>query len=187
MNIETVRAEALRKLGRNIVNFSKIEGLLKYLLALKEFEVVNGNVEKNFANNKHRLEMKTLGQLVQEFHKTVVVMNESEVESLAKDITSDLSIYLKVGYGTPDFLELQKHALSKIVTERNHLIHQYLAPLDTSCIGDYQKIIALLDEQHPNLLGQLKSLGIIVKETHGLYQMAIDFITLQASEKDRII
>ena len=34
IDIEVVRTEALRKLGRNIVNFSKIEGTLKYLLSV---------------------------------------------------------------------------------------------------------------------------------------------------------
>jgi hypothetical protein len=34
VDIEAVRAEALRKLGRNIVNFSKIEAVFKYLLAV---------------------------------------------------------------------------------------------------------------------------------------------------------
>jgi hypothetical protein len=34
MDIETVRAEALRKLGRNVVNFAKIEAGLKLLLSL---------------------------------------------------------------------------------------------------------------------------------------------------------
>lgn len=38
IDIEVVRTEALRKLGRNIVNFSKIEGILKYLLSVSQIE-----------------------------------------------------------------------------------------------------------------------------------------------------
>ncbi len=36
IDIEVVRTEALGKLGRNIVNFSKIEGILKYLLSVTQ-------------------------------------------------------------------------------------------------------------------------------------------------------
>jgi len=65
----------------------------------------------------------------------------------------------KVTYSDSDFLNAQKQDLSDIVLERNKLIHEYLAPLDTSSIEDYYKLISLLDEQNPRLLAHLENLG----------------------------
>jgi hypothetical protein len=38
IDIETIKAEALRKIGRNISNLAKIEAGLKYLLSISSFE-----------------------------------------------------------------------------------------------------------------------------------------------------
>lgn len=65
----------------------------------------------------------------------------------------------KVTYSDSDFLNAQKQDLSDIVLERNNLIHEYLAPLDTSSIEEYYKLISLLDEQNPRLLAHLEELG----------------------------
>ncbi|BCU13677.1 MULTISPECIES: hypothetical protein [Microcystis] len=70
-----------------------------------------------------------------------------------------MSLSFKVSYSDSDFLNAQKQALLDIVAERNKLIHQDLAPLGTSSIEDYYKLISLLDEQNPRLLAHLEELG----------------------------
>ena len=61
------------------------------------------------------------------------------------------------------FVKQQKWALSKIVTERNKLIHQDLIYLDGTSIEDYQELIRVLDEQNPRLLSQLEELGWMMR------------------------
>jgi len=68
-------------------------------------------------------------------------------------------IFYSVSSEEPDFLNAQKQALSDIVAERNKLIHQDLALLDTSSIEGYYNLISLLDEQNPRLLAHLEELG----------------------------
>ena len=70
-----------------------------------------------------------------------------------------MSLSFKATYSDSDFLNAQKQALSDIVVERNKLIHQDLALLDTRSIEDYYNLISLLDEQNPRLLAHLKELG----------------------------
>lgn len=76
---------------------------------------------------------------------------------------SGISLSLWVTSNNPDRLKAQKRALSAIVTERNRLIHQDLAQLDTTDIEDYCQLIAHLDEQNPRLLAQLETLGWILE------------------------
>jgi hypothetical protein len=164
IDIEAIRAEALRKLGRNIVNFSKIEAVLKYLLSVSQFEGTRETISEQFDRNHGKRRKETLGKLVQEFHKSVLV-DSSQVETTATSSNSKLLFSFQVTYSDPNFLKSQKLALSNIVVERNKLIHKDLALLDTSCIEDYHKLISLLDEQNPRLLAHLEELGWMIKAT----------------------
>ena len=158
IDIEVVRTEALRKLGRNIVNFSKIEDILKYLLSVTQIQGLSTSTRNQFVDNYERFRKHTLGKLVQKLHDTVLV---DDIQSEAQLDSSELgkSLSFKATYSDSDFLNAQKQALSDIVLERNKLIHQDLALLDTSSIEDYYKLISLLDEQNPRLLAHLEELG----------------------------
>lgn len=161
IDIDVVRTEALEKLGRNIVNFSKIEGILKYILSvalIDESSTLDGNY---LIRNQKIFSKKTLGQLVQKLNDSVIV--DDDLSKLQLD-TSKLGISLSfnIAYSDSDFLNAQKQALSKIVEERNKLIHQDLALLDTSSVEDYHNLIIFLDEQNPRLLDHLEDLGWIL-------------------------
>jgi hypothetical protein len=148
IDIEVVRTEALRKLGRNIVNFSKIEGVLKYLLSVTQIDGLSTSTRNRFVDNYERFRQHTLGRLVRNLHDTVLVDDSQSKPQL-----------FKVTYSDSDFLNAQKQALSDIVLERNKLIHEDLALLDTSSIEDYYELISFLDEQNPRLLAHLEELG----------------------------
>jgi len=158
IDIEVVRTEALRKLGRNIVNFSKIEGILKYLLSVTQSEGLSTSTLNQLVDNYERFRKHTLGRLVGKLHNTVLV-DDSQSEPQLDSSELGMSWSFKATYSDPDFLTAQKQALSDIVVERNKLIHQDLALLDTSSIEDYYNLISLLDEQNPRLLAHLEELG----------------------------
>ncbi len=162
VDIEAVRAEALRKLGRNIVNFSKIEAAFKYLLSVSQLEGTGKTISAQLRKNQTRLRKQTLGKLVQEFNKNIL---EDASQSEPTPDFSGTGIYLsfKVTYNNPDFLKEQKRRLGSIVAERNKLIHQDLAFIDTSSVEDYHNLITLLDEQNPRLLAQLEELRWMIE------------------------
>lgn len=175
IDIENVQSEALRKLGRNIVNFSKIEAVLKYLLSISQIEGTEETIPKHLSRTQARLRKQTLGRLVQEFHKNVVV-DVSQVETTTDSSDSEFAFYVKVTCNNPNFLKAQKRALSDIVVERNKLIHQDLAFLDTSGAEDYHKLISLLDEQNPRLLAHLEELGWIIKSVSNAWKTIDDLL-----------
>ena len=160
IDIEVVRTEALRKLGRNIVNFSKIEGILKHLLSVSQIEGLSTSTRNQFVDNHERFRKRkpTLGSLVKQLHETVLV-DDSQSEPQLDSSELGMSLSFKVSYSDSDFLNAQKQALFDIVAERNKLIHEDLARLDTSSIEDYYNLISLLDEQNPRLLAHLEELG----------------------------
>ncbi|WP_309730990.1 hypothetical protein [Chamaesiphon sp. OTE_75_metabat_556] len=163
MDIEVVRTEALRKLGRNVVNFAKIEAAFKQLLSISQVEGTPKTISDQLRKNQARLHKQTLGCLVQEFHKNI--MSDPGQSKPTPDVSREegISISFKVAYDDPDFFKAQKRARSNIVAERNRLIHQDLALLDTSSVEDYLKLISLLDEQNPRLLAHLEELRWMIE------------------------
>ena len=162
VDIEAVRAEALRKLGRNIVNFSKIEAVFKYLLAVSQLEGTGQTISEQLLRNQTRLRKQTLGKLFHEFNKNILG-DASQFEPTPDFSGAGISLSFKVTYDNPDFLKLQKRAFASIVAERNKLIHQDLAFLDTSSIEDCHNLITVLDEQNPRLLAQLEELMRLIE------------------------
>lgn len=162
VDIEAVRAEALRKLGRNIVNFSKIEAAFKYLLSVSQLDGSGKTVSEQLRRNQTRLRKQTLGKLVQEFNKNILG-DSSQSEPTPDFSGSGMSLSFKVTYNNSDFLKVQKRKLASIVSERNKLIHQELALIDTSSVEDYHNLITLLDEQNPRLLAQLEELKWMIE------------------------
>ncbi|MBD1805806.1 hypothetical protein H6F98_10125 [Microcoleus sp. FACHB-SPT15] len=162
VDIEAVRAEALRKLGRNIVNFSKIEAVFKYLLTVSQLDGSGKTISEQLRRNQTRLRKQTLGKLVQEFNKNILG-DASQSEPTPDFSGAGISLSFNVTYNNPDFLKLQKRTLASIVAERNKLIHQDLAFIDTSSVEDYHNLITLLDEQNPRLLAQLEDLRRIIE------------------------
>lgn len=162
VDIEVVRAEALRKLGRNIVNFSKIEAAFKYLLSVSKVEGAGKTIKEQLLRNQTRLRKQTLGKLVQEFNKNI--LGDASQSQPTPDFSgTGISLSFKVTYDNPDFLKIQKRTLASLVAERNKLIHQNLAFLDTSSVEDYHNLIILLDEQNPRLLAQLEELRWMIE------------------------
>jgi hypothetical protein len=107
IDIEVVRTEALRKLGRNIVNFSKIEGILKYLLSVTQIEGLSTSTRNRFVDNYERFRKHTLGMLVGKFHDTVLV-DDSQSEAQLDSSELGMSLSFKVSYSDSDCLNAQK-------------------------------------------------------------------------------
>ena len=74
--------EALRKIGRNVVNFQKMEGMLKVLVAGAGF---SGPIEiKSIVEKKRKsTDKKPMGQLSDEFIKSIY--SASDIEESPQD------------------------------------------------------------------------------------------------------
>ncbi len=153
-DIEAVSTEALRKLGRNILNFSKIEAGFKLLLSVSHVEGTTTTIRDNIKAKQNKLHKQTLGALVTEFNRSI--SRDVEEPKPPQNLTTPwLSLSFNVASTNPDECE---QTLRQLVEERNCLIHHDLAHIDVTSIEDYRSLITLLDEQNPRLLAQLGDL-----------------------------
>jgi len=70
-DLAEARNEALRIIGRNVVNFQKIEAMLKYLLAQGNIKGCAGELERLQAQNVASLAKQPMGKLADAFGKAV--------------------------------------------------------------------------------------------------------------------
>ena len=152
--LKAVSTEALRKLGRNILNFSKIEAGFNLLLSVSRIEGTTTTIRENIKAKQRKLHKQSLGALVTEFNRSVC--RDVEEAEPPKHLTKlGLSLSFNV---TSTHSDEWQQALRTLVEERNSLIHHDLAGIDVTSAEDYRNLIALLDEQNPRLIAQLDSL-----------------------------
>lgn len=153
-NLEAIKTEALRKLGRNIVNFSKIEAGFKLLLSVNHVEGTTETIGDKIKDRQRELRKKSLGNLVAEFNKSIFrgVEEPQPLEGLSEPW---LSLSLTI---PSEHSKEWKQTLRALVQERNRLIHQDLAQIDVTSSEDYRNLISLMDEQNPRLLAHLDDL-----------------------------
>ena len=155
IELEITRSKALRKLGRNIVNFSKIEGGFKLLLSISQVSGTTTTLSSQIITNQCRLRKQSLGKLVAEFNKDILGNTKQTVPP--KKLSEPwFSVTFTVG--SPESSKEWKQILKALVAERNQLIHYKLSHLDVSSVEDYHELIGYLDEQNPRLLAHLDDL-----------------------------
>ena len=119
---------ALLKIGKNVLNLQKLEGMLKTLVALSG---------------------KTMGTVVGEYIDNVYMgISESDVESPDEFCVSG-TFRLEADEQT---IEDVKESFSQLVEERNRLVHHRLLDFDIRSEESCQQLIAELNEQHQKIV-----------------------------------
>ena len=123
--LEKTKNAVLRKIGRNMLLFQKMEHLLKYLTANGN---LSGYINELEANKKKRAEAickKTLGQLVGDYVENTYSPTE-KISEEPKELTG-IYVQLSIRLGVDEnFYEAKKKALAAMVAERNELVHNFL-------------------------------------------------------------
>ncbi|MGB7923540.1 MAG: hypothetical protein WCF57_09880 [Pyrinomonadaceae bacterium] len=145
-----LRDEALRKIGRNIVNLQKMERALKLLVILSDLKgyisELNGVYKKRLAD----VERLTMGPLA----NNVIDILYSAADSNAKGPDDLKEVWVAFGFrieGGMDQKKATKKALSLVVKERNRLVHKMLGEFDSASAESCRSLIDLLDQQQERI------------------------------------
>lgn len=152
--VDELRAEALQKIGRNMVKFQRFERLLKEILAKSHLEGAPADLLKIFSQREESVSKLTLGILVGEFvrsvHSTDSQFDSEAIKPPENWDGSWVAVGSRVILKEADLAEL-KNALSQVVADRNELVHQRLATVDLNSIEACQDLIEELDKQYERL------------------------------------
>jgi len=135
-NSETKHSDAvdivLRKIGRNMVLFQQFESLLKYIISNSSLSAKSSQLEQPKAKARKSTQKQTLGTLVGQYVENILVSDVDDSKPDPETITEPyFSFRFRINPGDT-FREEIKTTLSKLVIDRNQLVHHLLPSLDTN-------------------------------------------------------
>jgi hypothetical protein len=172
----------LQKIGRNVVNFQKMEAMLKFILTATNFSTPISKVQKCLEIQARSLRNKSMGVLVEGAARAL----HSEAPTApqdAKEIWVTHAFTLgEGGSKLPDW----RREMRKVVGERNKLIHKMLSSWDPRSLESCRSLCEELDAQRERILPayeHLESVAKAIRESH--LEMAQEVDELVASFLDR--
>jgi len=155
---------ALQKIGRNVVNFQKIEAMLKVFVSENNFKAPINKLEETLEERKQRFEKQSLGKLTEEYFKSFASMESiHNYPDERSEAWMSLSVQIENEDGT---LPQQKDAINFLVSERNRLIHQMLAEFNPASTDSCNDLIMELDKQDEMIQREYKNLQYLLKAFH---------------------
>ena len=159
--IDRVRDLALRSIGRNVVAFQKMEGMLKFLVANHRIQGLPEKLLEIKEQNRRVVERQTMGSLVDKFFRSVAV-DRSSVQNSSDDVAGEMSAIFNIEMDTGAHDETRK-AFLLVVEERNALIHRMLVRFNPNSLDSCQEISDLMESQRERLKPHYEYLKGIVK------------------------
>jgi hypothetical protein len=149
---DSPRDEAFMKIGRNIVNFQRIEMMLKQLVIAGGVSGTTVSFEKNFAKKKEFIGKRSMGQLTEAFHAEV--FGASPDCGVLEPGESGFAFGCRLHMNSKDERAF-KDRLKALTTERNQLIHHDLAGVNFKSDEECQQLSAILEEQNGRILKEM--------------------------------
>lgn len=140
---------ALQRIGRNVLNLQKMEGMLKTLVSHSDILCSLSEFPERANQLRELASTKSMGNLVGEFFKRIY-SEPSEPEMPEDREEPWISFGFRIG-GSDDATEAFKVSLALLVKERNQLIHQKLLSFNLHSADSCRELIASLDAQNLRL------------------------------------
>jgi hypothetical protein len=175
VELENVRNEVLRKIGRNMLLYQQVEHILKFLVASGRIE---GNASDLKANHKRRVDTiskqtlgTTIGQYLEDNHTVNGQINSDSVDLKEAYFSFTFKLDIDAVY-----YEKRKGALATLVAERNELIHHLLPRLFPESIERWLETEKILDAQREKLLPEINHLKSMVDALQEARKELVDYL-----------
>ncbi|HXQ68900.1 MAG TPA: hypothetical protein VN844_00305 [Pyrinomonadaceae bacterium] len=142
-----------RAIGRNLVNFQRLENILKWLAELRPFKGLVPDIYNQLERRRQRTQQSTLGIVIPLWLETA----KGQEPQLAKpkgDLDAVISFWVELNI-PPHVLDEHAKELDQLLTERNWFVHTGLAEVDFNSSEECESLLARLDEQNSRLGKQL--------------------------------
>ena len=162
-------ADALYAVGRNVVNFQRLEHILKQLALFAPICATPSRLQSEVEKQRARAELLTLGGAVKkwiesEFHTT----EPKRVPRLDQQIIMYFGFDLPT---TPEYFDQLSGELESLARERNCLIHLDLARLNFEDEAECNALSVRLNAQNDRIIRATKFLGTILEQMKELARL----------------
>lgn len=170
-----IRDEVFRKIGRNLLNFQKIEQMLKYLIANGRMSGYMSDIVEKQEQRAAAIHKKTMGQLVGQFMDNTYQGIEESNQTLVDVKEPHFSFSFMIETNS-DFYDSKRQALKTLVEDRNELIHHLLPRYTLDSIESSLEIEQYLDRQREKLIPEYEHLNEIIERLDTSRKLMADFL-----------
>jgi len=182
MSLDDLIREIQRKIGRNILLFQQLEYALKYVVANGRFSGYSSDLKNIIESKRESVNKQTMGQLVGQF---------VESHNPARDESLNEPEELKEAHFLFDFrvktdeksYEDQKETLSRLVLERNKLVHHLLPEFDPNSFESCEQVERKLDDQADRVRVEVKNIQSLAQSLSDMRKKVSDFLSSQEGQK----
>jgi hypothetical protein len=176
-SVKPHRDEALRRIGRNVVNFQRLEASLRQLVPTLSLAGPLHELDALQTSRKKEVKKKSLGTLTDRFHADVFSGERDVPEpTTPTEITFAHSFRIEA---TPAEAAERSRALAQLVRERNRLVHTELLSAALNSIAGCEELSARLDEQNERICAQLDYVNSLRQSHSDAFAELMKFIDSQ--------
>lgn len=154
--------EVLRKIGRNVLLFQEIEGMLKLLVANHRADGTSTDIVERHQQRSEKIQKQTMGSLVGQYSDDIL-SDAGESTKEPEDVTQVWMSFSFTTTGDSEFYESQRANMQLMVGERNDLIHHFLPRWQPDSIEHMTTASTYLDQQHEKVLPMFEHLNFVTK------------------------
>lgn len=152
-DVKPHRDEALMRVGRNLVNFQRLESYLRQLVPTLNVVGTVHELSALQASRTKELKKKSLGDLTIRYYANVFGGTRDVPEpATATEVT--VAQYVRVEATAVEAADIKK-GLAQLVRERNRLVHTDLVSVDFNSIAGCEELSARLDEENERICAHL--------------------------------
>jgi hypothetical protein len=170
------RDEVFRKIGRNLLNFQKIEHMLKYLIANGKMSGHLSEIKESQERRASAVTRQMMGNLVSQFIENTFQKDEDSYEEPHEVKEPSISLSFTISADT-DFYESKRQSLKSLVDERNNFIHHLLPRFNPDCIESCLEIEQYLDQQRERLIPEYDFLKSIIDNFQEAIKAHIEYFS----------
>jgi hypothetical protein len=178
----SLRDEVFRKIGRNLLNFQKIELMLKHLLTNGPISGHLSELTQIREKRANKIRQKTMGSLVGEFvENTFLPSTKSATPTRLKEPYLSFSFSVEAD---ADRYENIKQELKSLVDDRNDLTHHFLTRFNPESLESCLEANNYLDQQRERLLPQYDHLKSLIQALDEAMKAHVDYLNSEEGQKE---
>lgn len=182
LDLTKIRDEVFKKIGRNLVNFQKIERMLKYLILNGRMSGYMSELKENNGRREAAVRKQTMGNLVEQLIENIHSEPDDSLQSTIEPKEPYLSFSFTVN-SDPDFYASKKRALKSLVNDRNDLVHHLLPRFNPDSIDSCLEIEQYLDQQRERLIPEYEHLKSLIENLNEARKVTADFLNSEEGIK----
>jgi hypothetical protein len=175
-NLIKARDEVFRKIGRNLLNFQKIELMLKHLITNGRLSGHMSELNDILERQASAVHKQTMGSLVGKFVDNTFLGIEESSQTSPEPKEPYFSFSFNVNADS-NFYESKKQALKSLVDDRNDLIHHLLPRFNSESIDSCLETERYLDEQREKLIPEYDYLKSLIDDLNESRRLSADYLS----------